>query len=172
MADKFIYVDYTSGLRKEKEALQSSAGVGDSGRIPALDGTGRLDVTMMPVGFHIETDQVLASENLAAGDFVNIYTNVGVANVRKADATTSGKEANGFVISSVTSGQTATVHRPSQSNTQRSGLVPGTRYFLATTAGSITATPPSASGNIIQFIGTAISATVLDFTPDQPIVLV
>jgi hypothetical protein len=47
MADKFIYVDRATGLRKEKEGLQTSSGINDSGRIPALDATGKLNSSLM-----------------------------------------------------------------------------------------------------------------------------
>lgn len=41
------------------------------------------------------------------------------------------------------------------------GLVAGTRYYLASAPGQITATAPSADGSIIQPLGIAISTTVL-----------
>ena len=169
--DKFLYQN--SGVITEKAANQSSAGAGDAGKVVALDSTGRIDSTMMPVGLGAEYDTIIASENLTAGNLVNIWNNSGVANVRKADATTVGKEANGFVLSAVTANgsNTAAVYRISQSNTQVSGLTPGASYYLDTTAGGITATPPSTSGNVIQYVGKAISATVLAFDPKNTIVL-
>lgn len=169
--DKFLYQN--SGVITEKAALQTSAGAGDAGKVVALDSTGRIDSTMMPVGVGAEYDTIIASENLTAGNLVNIWTNAGVTNVRKADATTAGKEANGFVLSAVTANgsNTIAVYRSSQSNTQVSGLTPGASYWLATTAGGVTATPPSASGNVVQYVGKAISATVLAFDSKSPIVL-
>lgn len=53
---------------------------------------------------------IAASESLSAGDFVNIWSDAGTPKVRKADASTSGKEAVGFVLSAVTSGSQATVY--------------------------------------------------------------
>ena len=41
-------------------------------------------------------------------------------------------------------------------------LVPGQVYYLATTDGEITATPPASSGNIRQKVGRAFSATILN----------
>jgi hypothetical protein len=126
---------------------------------------------MMPVGVAPEVDVIPASENLAAGDIVNIWTNSGVANARKADATTTGKEAIGFVLAAVTAPANATVYRTSQSNTQLSGLTPGAKYFLSTTAGGITTTAPSGSGNVVQGVGTAINETTLSFNPGNVLVL-
>jgi hypothetical protein len=170
MSDK-IFVLGADGLTPlVKVGLSSSSGAGDAGKIPALDTTGRLDSTFMPVGVNQEVDTIPATENLAAGDFVNIYASNGIK-CRKADATTAGKEANGFVLSAVTSPANATVYRISQSNTQLSGMIPGVKQFLATTAGGRTETVPSASGNVIQCLGIAKSATELIFMPSDPIVL-
>lgn len=147
----------------------TSAGAGDSGKIPALDGTGKLDTTFLPTGIAADTAIVEASEALAAGDFVNIYDATG-AKCRKADATTSGKEAHGFVIAAVDSGNNATVYFEG-SNGQVSGQTPG-GVFLSATAGLATSTAPSSSGNVVQRIGIATSATSINFQYQVPIVLV
>lgn len=147
----------------------SSAGAGDSGKLPALDASGRLDNSFMPVGIGADTASILASEALSAGNFVNIYNNAGTANVRKADATTSGKEAHGFVLAAVSSGANATVYFEG-SNTGVTGLTPGMQ-FLNTTAGGSTAAAPSGSGNVVQRLGVATSATSVNFEASDPIVL-
>lgn len=52
------------------------------------------------------------------------------------------------------------------------GLVPGTVYFLsAATAGKITATAPTASGEYVVRVGTAVSATELEISIEAPIKL-
>lgn len=167
MADKYIYNN--SGTLTEKAAIISSSGAGDSGKIIALDAAGRIDNSMMPVGIGTDTGAVTASENLSAGDFVNIWNSTG-AKVRKADATTAGKRAHGFVLASVTSGNTATVYFEG-TNTAVTGQIPG-EVFLSTTAGLSTATAPSASGNVVQRIGFAISATAINFQAGEAITLV
>lgn len=146
----------------------SSAGAGDSGKLVALDGSGRIDATMMPVGIGADTASIQASEALSAGDFVNIW-NSGGARVRKADATAAGKEAHGFVLAAVASGANATVYFEG-SNTGASGLTPGL-VFLQTTAGQAGAAAPSGSGNVVQRLGVATSATSVNFEAAQPIVL-
>lgn len=165
------YVSINAGVLTEVQATSTSAGAGDDGKIVALDTTGRLSNTMMPVGAGSETDSIISSENLSAGNLVNIWSDAGVIKVRKADATTAGKEANGFVLSAVTSPAEAIVHRISQSNTQMSGLTPGITYYLSTTAGDVVATPPSTSGNIVQSVGKAFDATTLIFEPKSHVVL-
>lgn len=146
----------------------TSAGAGDAGKVVALDGSGRIDTTMMPVGFGADTASIEASENLSAGDFVNIHNATG-AKVRKADATAAGKEAHGFVLAGATSGNPATVYFEG-SNTGVSGATPGP-VFLATTPGQATSTAPSGAGNVVQRIGFATSATVINFQSNDPIVL-
>jgi hypothetical protein len=159
MADK--YIRNNSGTLTEKEATVVSAGAGDAGEIVALDNTGRLDQSVMPVGIGPDVSQITASEALAAGDFVNVYNNSGTANVRKADATTAGKQAHGYVLVSVDNGDPATVYFEG-SNTQVSGATPGP-VFLATSAGGFASTAPSASGNVVQRLGVAVSATEINF---------
>lgn len=167
MADKYIYNN--AGTMTERAALTSSAGAADSGKIPALDASGRLDASMMPVGIAADTALIPASENLAAGDFVNIWSDAGAFKVRKADATTTGKEAHGFVLAAVTAPGNATVYFEG-TNTAVSGATPGNQ-FLATTAGGFTAAAPSAAGNVVQRIGVAAGATAINFEAQQPIVL-
>ena len=164
------YVAIISGRLKEEAALVVSAGAGSDGRIPALDAAGKLDLTVMPAGIGANTVAVLASEALAANDLVNIYNNTGVANVRKADAATEGKEANGFVKSAFAGAATATVYTSGNHITGLTGLTTG-RVYLSATAGLITGTPPASSGNVVQCIGTAIGATTVAFEPEEPITL-
>src|SRR3954462_1256812 len=119
--DKYLYNN--TGTITEKASVQSSAGAGDAGKIPALDSAGRLDSSFMPVGIAADTASITASEALAAGDLVNIWNSTG-AKVRKADATTAGKEAHGFVLAAVSSSATATVYFEG-TDTGVSGLTAG-----------------------------------------------
>jgi hypothetical protein len=148
----------------------TSAGVAAAGKTPILDGTGRLDQSTMPVGIVPETGSIVASEALADGDFVNVWNNAGVPNVRKADASVSGKEAHGYVLAAVASAGTALVYFEG-SNNHLTGLTAGPRYLSATTPGSTTGTAPTGSGQIVQQVGIAFSATALTFDPQRPIVL-
>jgi hypothetical protein len=147
----------------------SSAGAGDSGKLPALDGSGKLDTSFMPTGIGADTASITASEAITAGDLVNIWNNASVANVRKADATTSGKEAHGFVLSAALSGASATVYFEG-SNTSKIGMTPG-KQFLSTTAGGCSTTAPSGSGNVVQVVGFATSATVINMQASTHYVL-
>ena len=167
MADKYVYNN--AGTLTEREAITTSAGAGDSGKIPGLDGSGRLDSSMMPVGIGADTASITASEALSAGDLVNVWNSTG-AKVRKADASTSGKEAHGFVLSSVSNGASATVYFEG-TDTQVTGLTPGVVFLSASTPGLATGTAPSTAGQVVQRVGLATAATALNFDRGEPIVL-
>lgn len=169
MAQKFLILD--SGRTKQLEATTASAGAGDAGKVPGLDGSGRIDQSMMPVGVGPDTATLTASETLAAGDLINIWDDSGTTKIRKADATAEGKEADGFVLAGVTSGQSGLVYFDG-TVAGLSGLTSGARYFLSAAApGGATATPPSSAGNVVQYVGKAKSATELVFEAREPITL-
>lgn len=157
-AKKFLR--FINGVFTEVFGVQTSAGAGNAGDIVALDDTGRLDNSLMPVGIGADTKSITTSEALAAGDWVNIWNSTG-AKARKADATTAGKEVHGFVLAAASSGASALVYFEG-TNTQVTGQTPGP-VFLQTTAGTGGATIPSASGNVVQRIGVALSATEVNF---------
>jgi hypothetical protein len=168
MANK--YISLNSGRLTEVEATVSSAGAGDAGELVALDNTGRLDTSVMPVGIGADTTTIATSENLSAGDFVNIWNDAGTPKARKAIADVAGKEACGFVLAATTAPANASVYHEG-TNTQLTGLTAGSRYYLsAATAGTATATPPSATGNVVQFVGVAVSATALTYEASEGVI--
>ncbi len=166
-AKKFIRTGTGNELFDEVAGVVTSAGAGNDGDIPALDAAGKLDISLMPSGIGADTSVVNASENLAAGDLVNLWDDAGTIKARKADATTTGKQADGFVISAVTAPAPATVYHDG-ANAQVTGLTPG-KQWLGTTPGKSTSTRPVASGNIQQPVGFATSATNLTFNVGETI---
>ena len=146
----------------------SSAGAGDSGKLPALDGTGKLSLTFLPSGIGADVSEITASEALAAGDLVNLFDSTG-AKCRKADASTSGKEAHGFVLAAVELAALATVYFEG-TNDQVTGLTPG-RLFLSTSPGLCTSTAPSGSANAVQRVGFATGTSSMNFQAQTPIIL-
>jgi hypothetical protein len=163
------YVSIVSGILTEIIATVTSSGAGDDGKIPALDSSGKLDLTLMPVGVGPETSSIEASENISAGDLVNLHDATGVK-VRKADAS-NGRIAHGFALASITSGQSGTIYFEG-SITGLSGLTPGATMFLSgSSAGAATATPVSTSGYSSQQVGVAISTTAISFSPQAHVVL-
>lgn len=154
------FLKENAGVITEVVAVQVG-GVGSADKIPSLDANGLLDVTMLPTGVGADTASIVTSENLTAGDFVNIYDNGGTPTVRKAIADGTSKTADGFVLAASTSPAAALVYFEGR-NTQKSGLTGGTVYYLsASSAGATTATAPSGSGNEVQRLGKAYSATAM-----------
>lgn len=154
-------------LGKFKQITATVTSAVDS--IVATGSDGKLDITLMPTGVAAETTVCTTSENIAAGSFVNLYLNGGVLTARKADATATGKEAHGFVLATTTSGTNATVYFESNTNSQMTGLTIGADYWLDTTAGGVTVTAPTATGNVNQYIGRALSTTSLIFINGDPV---
>jgi hypothetical protein len=166
-AKKFLAL--VAGRIKQMAAVVISAGAGNDGDLVALDASGKLDASVMPSGIGANTVPALASETLAANDLVNLYNNAGIINVRKADATTEGKECHGFVKAGFAGAAMATVYPSGDTITALTGLTPGTRQYLSTTPGARTETAPSTTGNVVQMIGTSASATTIIFEPEEPI---
>lgn len=162
------FLTRVAGKTKQGIGISESAGAGDQNKLISTNSSGELDATFLPAGVGADTISVEASENLAAGDFVSLWNDGGTLKVRKADATTAGKEADGFVLAAVTSGNNATVYREG-TNSQVSGLTIGDEYWLSTTAGLPTDTSPAADGNVSQFLGKAKSATELCFVWSEPV---
>lgn len=166
MANKYIGI--SGNAKIEVEGLVTSAGAGDAGKIVALDGSGKLSTTVMPTGIGADTKSLVTSENLSAGDLVNIYDNAAVATARKADAS-NGRTCNGFVLAGTTSPAAALVYLEG-TITGLSSLTIGAPYFLSgSTPGAATATMPTTTSYLGQQVGTAISATELSFEPQEAI---
>ncbi len=137
-------------------ALLNASTTGPS-KVVQLDGSGKLDPSVIPSGFGVDANVLTASEALSAGDFVNIWS----GGVRKADASTN-KPAHGFVASAVANGGSATVIAEG-TNTSVSGLTTGPVWLSGTTPGAASNTPPTGTGKIVQPIGTAVASGAVNF---------
>lgn len=135
------------------------------------DGVNVVAVSFSSGGSTGITASLSATETLAAGDLVNVWGSGGAAKMRKANATDATKPATGFVLSAILSGASGVFHGGAQINTGVSGLTPGSVYYLDTAGGGVTAVAPSSSGNIIQEVGVALSATSLAFFPKGSVLL-
>lgn len=137
--------------------------------IGASSASAGVNATTSATGFGGAASTITTSEALSVGNICNVYTSGGAARVQKANATDLTKPANAFVTAAFANGASATVYFPGQVVTGLSSLTPGTTYWLDVTGGAITATPPSSSGNGVQQIGVALSASTLLFAP-QPMI--
>jgi hypothetical protein len=164
------YLALASGTATEVASANSSAGAADANKIVSLNASGVIDATMISGGGGSAlTTTVTTSEALAAGDFVNLFNSSGLK-AQKANATTAAKRAHGYVLAAFGSGASATVYTNSI-NTAVTGQTVGADVFLSTTAGGATGTAPSTTGNIVQPIGVALSATSVLFEPQTPVTL-
>lgn len=161
------FLTLLNGVQQLVTAIATSSGATDANRIVATGSNGRLDASLMPTGIGAATETIVASEALVAGDFVNIWNNSGTRSVRKADAS-NNRPANGFVLSAVANAANATVFLQGL-NTGVSGLTPGSTTWLATAGAATQAAPANTSGTIVQILGTAVSATAINFEADAPI---
>lgn len=162
------FLALVSGLITEVIATVTGGTSGQAGNIPALDGTGRLDSSVMPVGIGADTYTGNAASALSAGAFVTIKSDGTVDN---ASAASTGADADGFVLTAVSSGASATVYLSGR-NTALSSLTAGSRYYLSdSTPGGVTTTQVTGLNKRSQFLGRAISTTQLDFIKRDSITL-
>jgi len=148
----------------------ASTGAPDANKIPKLDAAGRLDATVLPVGIGADAAVLVASEALSAGDIINVWNDAGTPKMRKADGAAAGKPAMGFVLAGVGSGASGTAYFEG-SVTGLSGLTGGQRYLSVTTPGGTQASAPTVAGQVVQKVGFAPSATVMNFNVGEPITL-
>lgn len=152
------------GKTKQKQAVEASLGAADAGKIPALNSSGKLDGSMMPAGIGAQVVLLEVTESISAGKFINYFNDGGTLKVRLAD-NSNGREANGYVLESFTSSQTATVYPLDGVNSELTGLTVGSDYWLGT-AGGVIDTPldesnAGNSGYVSQQLGKAKSSTEL-----------
>lgn len=88
---------------------------------------------------------------------------VGLLKATTANEATGNVQTNGVV--SATTGEWDAVTGDS------GGLTAGTVYYLDTTAGLLTTTAPSGSGNYVTWVGVGITATEMMLSIDEPIKL-
>lgn len=171
MADKYNTLE--NGKEVNREATVVSTGVGEAGDILALGPDGKIDESVLPTGIGADVKVAPASENLSAGDYVNLFdAGSGVVNVRLAD-NSNGREAHGFVLESVTSPANATVFFEGPNTAAPSATV-GNRAYLGTAGAAIT-TPVDpdtvANGTLHQLLGTYVDATEINTDIDDCITI-
>ena len=162
---KLIQVN-TDGSRVEYAGKNTSAGAADAGEFIILDAAGKLNTSMLPNGVGADAITATAGEALNAGDFVYISP---TGTVLKADATAIAKSARGYVIATVASAALATVFFD-ESNSAVTGLIAGATYYLSATPGQVTTTPPTITGQIVQELGFATSATNVHVNIQVPVI--
>ena len=164
------FLRLSSGQLIEVKGTQTSAGAGDAGKIVALDSGGKLDSTLLPTGVGAETETIVASEGLSAGDLVNIYNNSGTRTCRKADAS-NGRRAHGFVLAVVESAANATVYTAGTNNGLTIAVTNAGLPVYLSTSGAVSTTAASTPGHLSQEVGICVGANKVAFTPHRPVTL-
>ena len=157
---KYLRIDDATGLIEEIEALAVSTGATDASKPIKTDSNGLIDLSLMPVGVGPDTEDLVASEGLSAGEFVNVFDDAGVPKLRKADRT-NNRPAHGFVIQNFASGQLAKMYKDSENNAL-TGLTIGATYFLGIAGAAVTTPPAAGSNHIRQVVGKAMKANNMD----------
>lgn len=167
----YLTRDATTQLAKEIAATQTSSGATNANQIVALASTGYLDPSLFPAGYGVAQLTLNTTEAVNAGALLNLWGGSGgtTPSWRNANATDATKPAVAFTNAAASSGASCTGYFTGDLITGLSGLTIGTMYFLSTTAGGVVAvsSAPSASGNLVQQIGMAVSTSsiIFNYTP-------
>ena len=104
-----------------------------------LTKNGRPSLATVQPGYEHQHNNLVAGEALVAGDFVYIHSG---GTVRKANGTAANAAAkyDGVVLQAAEIGDGVSVHQGVTIH-YGSGLTPGARYYLATTAGLLSDAP-------------------------------
>jgi len=173
MAIQKILVIDANGDVAEYTPVETSAGSADGGKFGVLNtATGRFDISMMPAELEVETLDLPCSENVSAGDYLNVWNDTGTLKFRKADASAIGKKADFYTLESKTTGQTVRGHKGGLNN-QVTGKTAGDEQFLSdsTPGGTVTkANIPTTTNHIRQYLGKATATDVIYSQIEEPIV--
>lgn len=163
------FLSLLTGRVSEVQPVTTSAGAADATKMIQLDANGLLDASLMPSGIVADQDTANANGTISARDLV--YKEA-AGTIARASAAAAGNQAMGWATSSVTTGQPVVMQLEGKI-TGLTGLTAGARYYLSdSTPGGLTATPVTGSGKLSQYVGSALSTTVLNFEPDDAILLV
>ena len=171
MADK--YIKDNGGYFQEVEGQVTGGTVTEAGMLPALDNTGRLSTTIMPVGIGPLVKTIKAYEGLNAGDFVNIFYDSTLGNtgvkVRKADASDINKKADGYVVSVYSADDMAIVYFEDFNDQITAVATDGGKdvYLSAVTPGGITFTAP-VGPNMVQLLGQITGVNSMSVEIEKP----
>jgi hypothetical protein len=107
---------------------------------------------------------VVATEDILFGAAISLVAVTGQIQARNANATNNTKPCDGFcsTVGGILAGKTGEVIVTGGLATI-TGLTVGSRYYLSTVNGLITAVAPVAAGNIEQYLGIALTTTTLLF---------
>lgn len=117
------------------------------------------------VSFKGLTAELTAGAAITAGNLCYLATADGKMELADADAEATSAGVLGIALENISEDATGTFLLHGLFTT--SGLTAAEEYYISTTPAGITATAPSGTGDIVRFVGSALSTTVLFFNPDN-----
>ena len=153
--NKFLSLD-SAGTATENVAVTTST----ANAIPTLDGSGLLNMNMMPSGAGPAFVTAVAdAAGVAAGDMVYLTDVAGALTASKAQANALATLACGYVLDAAAVGVSVKVYL-SGINTLAAHGVAGENIWLSTsTPGAVVNALPTGSGNYIQQVGLGVGVS-------------
>ena len=106
-----------------------------------------------------------ASANLSAGFLVNLFNVSGQTQARYANATVLTQQAHGITLNAASAGQPIHILLLGLFNFGGS-VTPGQMYYLSTTPGGLSTTPPAVgSSELVQPVGFGVDTNSIFFNP-------
>ncbi len=181
MAERYLDISTTSGRLVRKEAIVTSQGAADAGKIVALGPDGKIDPSLVSAGAE-SGEAMTTTEALTEGDWVTIYDVSGQRRCRKALASDDTRPARGYVTATTAANATATVFTRGVNrrvSLTSSGLVAADRnklaFLSAATSGGTTKVPPSGNLNLLQVVGSVLDVNAnyaeVDFHPGIEVIM-
>ena len=164
---KFLIQGATPGTYTEEATVTTGGTAAQAGKVPELDDQGRLKKEMMPADIGgVPSVLCIASEALAAGQYVNIYDDAGVTKARKALAVDVTHLACGYVLQAVAENGQAKVYTDGQNDVIPVGtLTPADVCkevcLSAIEGGAVSLVAPGGAGNVVQPLGRLVAVNTV-----------
>lgn len=145
----------------EAELINATLGAADANKAVKTDAAGLIDASFLvnaPSSDHSLIDLLPVSASILVGQIANLYDNGGTLYVRTSVDSGIDRRIHGVVT--IGGGGNIEI-KTSGEVTVTDTLVVGLEYFVSNVAGSVTATPPTAAGTIVQKVGIARTTTTL-----------
>lgn len=156
-------------LRDVYTAMRNlAAAIGQYGGFEEADeGLQNIGNVLVTAGANKRRVYVPTLEDMPYGSAVDLVDSGGLA-ARYASALDATRPCKGFnnTVGASVAGTVIEVVLPGGYITSVGGMVPGTRYFLSTSNGLISASPPAVAGQLVEALGFALTSSVFYFFPD------